>query len=73
MSRSSVLWMQHQENYVHQVELVHSREISCSRGHDTVYMKIQELYDTYGYKQPGRVVCEECGTTYMLIKPVIEE
>ena len=73
MSKSSVLWMQHQKNYVHKVELVYSKEVACSRGHDTVYYTIQERYDTYGYKEQGRVVCELCGTTYMLINPVIDE
>ena len=73
MSKSSVLWMQHSDNYVHKVELVYSKEVACSRGHDIVHMKIREVYDTYGYKEQGSVVCEECGTTYMLINPAIEE
>jgi len=47
--------------------------VSCSKNHDVHYMKIQERYDTYGYKEQGRVVCELCGTTYMLINSVIED
>ena len=73
MSKSSVLWMQHSDNYVHKVELVYSKEVACSKNHDVHYMKIQERYDTYGYKEQGRVVCELCGTTYMLINPVLDE
>ena len=52
MSRNSVLWMQHEESYVHKVEIVHQTEVSCSNGHDTHYMTIKEVYDTYGYKEP---------------------
>ena len=73
MSRNSVLWMQHEESYVHKVEIVHQTEVSCSNGHDTNYMKIREVYDTYGYKEPGRVVCELCGTTFRLMNPTLEE
>ena len=50
MSRNSVLWMQHEESYVHKVELVHQTEVSCSNGHDTNYMKIREVYDTMDTK-----------------------
>ena len=56
-----------------QVEIVHQTEISCSKGHNTHYMKIKEVYDTYGYKEPGRAVCECCGTTYLLSEPTLEE
>ena len=73
MSRNSVLWMQHEESYVHKVEIVHQTEVSCSNWHDTHYMKIREVYDTYGYKEPGRVVCELCGTTFRLMNPTLEE
>jgi hypothetical protein len=73
MSRNSVLWMQHEESYVHKVEIVHQTEVSCSNGHDTNYMKIREVYDSYGYKEPGRVVCELCGTTFRLMNPTLEE
>ena len=54
-------------------ELVHQTEVSCSNGHDINYMKIREVYDTYGYKEQGRVVCELCGTTYMLSESTLEE
>jgi hypothetical protein len=47
--------------------------VSCSNGHDTNYMKIREIYDSYGYKEPGRVVCELCGTTFRLMNPTLEE
>ena len=73
MSRNSVLWMQHEESYVHKTELVHQTEVSCSNGHDINYMTIKEVYDTYGYKEQGRVVCELCGTTYMLSESTLEE
>ena len=69
----SVQWKQHEPNYVHSVEFVHQREISCSNGHRTHYMTIRELYDTYGYKIPGRITCELCGKTYMLMNPVLED
>ena len=73
MSKQSVLWMQHQDSYVHKVEVVHQTEVSCSNGHDINYMKIREVRDTYGYLEQGRVVCELCGTTYMLMNPTLEE
>ena len=64
---------QYEEGYVSKVEVVHQTEISCSRGHPTHYMKIRPVYDTYGYKEPGRVVCELCGTLYRLMEPTLEE
>ena len=73
MSRNSVLWMQHEESYVHKVEVVHQTEVSCSNGHDINYMTIREVHDSYGYKEPGRVVCELCGTTFRLMNPTLEE
>ena len=73
MSKQSVLWMQHQDTYVHKVELVHQTEVSCSNGHDIHYMTIREVHDSYGYKEPGRVVCELCGTTFRLMNPTLEE
>jgi hypothetical protein len=36
-------------------------------------MTIKEVYDTYGYKEQGRAVCELCGTTFMLMNPTLEE
>jgi len=36
-------------------------------------MKIRPVYDTYGYKEPGRIVCEKCGTLYRLMEPTLEE
>ena len=67
-------WQQNQKKPVRSlVEIVHQTEISCSKGHNTHYMKIKEVYDTYGYKEPGRVVCEWCGTTYLLSEPTLEE
>jgi uncharacterized Zn-finger protein len=36
-------------------------------------MTIRPVYDTYGYKEPGRVVCELCGTLYRLMEPTLEE
>ena len=71
--RESVQWKQHEPNYVHSVEFVHQREISCSNGHRTHYMTIRELRDTYGYKMPGQVTCELCGKKYMLMNPVLED
>ena len=67
-------WQQNQKKPVRSlVEIVHQTEISCSKGHNTHYMTIKEVYDTYGYKEPGRVVCEWCGTTYLLSEPTLEE
>ena len=66
-------YMTIKEVYVSKVEVVHQTEISCSRGHPTHYMKIRPVYDTYGYKEPGRVVCELCGTLYRLMEPTLEE
>ena len=67
-------WKQNQKEPVRSlVEIVHQTEISCSKGHDTHYMTIQEVYDTYGYKEQGRAVCELCGTTFMLMNPTLEE
>ncbi len=71
--RESVQWKQYEPNYVHSVEFVHQREISCSNGHRTHYMTIRELRDTYGYKMPGQVTCELCGKKYMLMNPVLED
>ena len=71
--RESVQWKQHEPNYIHSVELVHQREISCSNGHRTHYMTIKEIRDTYGYKMPGRITCEKCGKIYMLTNPVLED
>ena len=71
--RESVQWKQHEPGYVHSVEFVHQREISCSNGHRTHYMTIREIRDTYGYKMPGRITCELCGKTYMLTNPVLED
>ena len=64
---------QYEEGHVSKVEVVHQTEISCSNGHPTHYMKIRPVYDTYGYKEPGRVVCDRCGTTYLLSEPTLEE
>ena len=64
---------QYEEGYVSKVEIVHQTEISCSRGHDIHYMKIRPIYDTYGYKEQGRVVCDQCGTTYLLSENTLEE
>ena len=67
-------WQQNQKKPVRSlVEIVHQTEISCSRGHPTHYMTIRPVYDTYGYKEPGRIVCEKCGTTYLLSEPTLEE
>ena len=67
-------WQQNQKKSVRSlVEIVHQTEISCSKGHNTNYMTIKEVYDTYGYKEQGRVVCELCGTTFMLTNPTLEE
>ena len=67
-------WKQNRKEPVRQqVEFVHQTEVSCSNGHDTNYMTIKEVYDTYGYKEQGRAVCELCGTTFMLMNPTLEE
>ena len=67
-------WQQNQKKPVRSlVEIVHQTEVSCSNGHDTNYMKIREVYDSYGYKEPGRVVFELCGTTFRLMNPTLEE
>ena len=67
-------WQQNQKKPVRSlVEIVHQTEISCSRGHDIHYMKIRPIYDTYGYKEQGRVVCDQCGTTYLLSENTLEE
>jgi len=67
-------WKQNQKEPVRSlVEIVHQTEISCSKGHATHYMTIQEVYDTYGYKEEGRVVCELCGTNYILSEHTLEE
>ena len=67
-------WKQNQKEPVRSlVEIVHQTEISCSKGHNTHYMTIKEVYDTYGYKEPDRVVCEWCGTPYLLHEPTLEE
>ena len=71
--RESVQHLQYEPNYVNSVEFVHQTEISCSNGHRTHYMKIREIYDTYGYKMPGQVTCELCGKKYMLMNPVLED
>ena len=71
--RESVQHLQYEPNYVNSVEFVHQTEISCSNGHQTHYMKIRPVYDTYGYKEPGRIVCEKCGTLYRLMEPTLEE
>ena len=67
-------WKQNQKEPVRSlVEIVHQTEISCSKGHATHYMTIQEVYDTYGYKEEGRVICELCGTNYILSEHTLEE
>ncbi len=67
-------WKQNRKEPVRPlVEFVHKTEVSCSNGHDTHYMTIKEVYDTYGYKEQGRAVCELCGTTFMLMNPTLEE
>ena len=64
---------QYAEGYVSKIKIVHQTEVSCSRGHPTHYMKIRPVYDTYGYKEEGRVVCEMCGTNYILSEHTLEE
>ena len=67
-------WKQNRKEPVRSlVEIVHQTEISCSKGHNTHYLTIKEVYDTYRYKEPGRVICEWWGTTYLLSEPTLEE